>query len=127
MLAWLGPKARDAIPMLKRGLTDERLQVRFSSAVALANIEPSAENALPVLIEGLGHLEDPDLALEGVPTTLGRLGPAAKAASPVLVALVEKGSDWSDLLDALVQIDPGRKTLRAGTCARLEAQRSRGC
>ncbi len=109
VLSWLGPKARDAITLLKRGLTDQRLQVRFSSAVALANIEPSTEHAVPVLIEALEHLQDRDLALDGVPTTLGRLGPVAKAALPVLVALVEKGSDWPDLLEALVQIDPDGK------------------
>jgi HEAT repeat protein len=109
LLAWLGPKAREAIPLLKRALADERKQVRFSAAIALAGIEPPAELAVPVLIEALGHLDDGDLEVHDVPTALARLGPAAKAAMPALIALVIQGHARRNILETLVQVDPDGK------------------
>ena len=54
-LAWLGSKARETVPALRAALTDRRPQVRISAAVALAHIEPSAPESIPVLIEALNH------------------------------------------------------------------------
>jgi HEAT repeat protein len=107
LLAWLGPKARDAVPALRPALADNRMQVRFSGAVALAHIQPGAAEPIPVLIEALSHLDDRDLDVANVPDALAQLGPAAQAALPKLVALVKKGTQWSDVLEALVRIDPG--------------------
>jgi HEAT repeat protein len=108
-LACLGPKAREAVPSLRALLTDKRLEVRANAAVALAYIEPSLGESIPVLIEGLNHLDDNTLDVLEVPQALAQLGPKAKAAIPTLIGLVKKERDDSDVLNALVQIDPEGK------------------
>ncbi|MGP0065868.1 MAG: HEAT repeat domain-containing protein, partial [Isosphaeraceae bacterium] len=92
-LAWLGPKAREAVPSLRETLTDKRFQVRIYAAGALAHIEPAATDSIPVLIEALKHPDDRDLDVMEVPGALARLGPRAKAALPTLIDLVTKGAD----------------------------------
>ncbi len=108
-LAWLGPQAREAAPALRAALADKRPQSRYSAAVALVSIDPPSPESIPVLIEALNHLEDRDLELSNVPSTLARLGPRAKAALPTLIGLPIRGSDDTDVLKALVQIDPEGK------------------
>jgi HEAT repeat protein len=105
-LAWLGPKAREAVPALRAALMDHRRQVRFSAAVALAHIEPSATESVPVLIEALKHRDDEELNLRDVPGALARLGPKAQVALPTLIGLAKEGAAERDDLKALVQIDP---------------------
>ncbi len=105
-LAWLGPKAREAVPALRTALADRRPQVRFSAATALARIEPSVTESLPVLIEALDHLHDETLEVMEVPEALARLGPRARAALPTLIGLAKKGPDDTGLLETMMQIDP---------------------
>ncbi len=105
-LALLGLKAQQAIPSLHAALTDKRPQARISAAVALAHIDPAAAESIPALVEGLNHLDDNTLDAEYVPAALARLGPKARTAIPTLIDLVKKKSDHSDVLTALVQIDP---------------------
>jgi HEAT repeat protein len=110
-LAALGPKDREAVPALRAALADKRTQVRISAAVALANIDPSAVEAIPVLIEALKQFDPEEQGAEvldvgWVPRTLARLGPRAKAALPVLIAIVKKVPEFPELLKTLVQIDP---------------------
>ena len=109
LLALLGPKAREVVPSLRVALTDKRLPVRISAAVALAHIDPSASEAVPVLIEGLMHGDDQDLDVSGVPDALARLGPRARQALPELIGHMHKGLDEADVVQALVQIDPEGK------------------
>ena len=89
-------------------MTDQRLQVRIYAAVALAHIEPSAVESIPVLIEALKHPPDLDAGL--VAERMARLGTRAKAALPILIGLVKNESDNTlflpELLEVLVQIDP---------------------
>jgi HEAT repeat protein len=124
-LAWLGPRAPEATPSLRGALSDKRLQVRISAAVALAHIDRSATEAIPALIEGLNHLLDDDpfrvivrevlgddtprVAVREVPRALARLGPKARPAIPTLIGLVKTECDVPDVHMALVQIDPGGK------------------
>jgi HEAT repeat protein len=108
-LAWLGARARDATPALRRALSDSRIQVRISAAVALTAIEPSSVDAIPVLIESLDQREDRNLDLTDVPAALARLGPRARAALPRLISLATKTRDDPDVYKALVQIDPEGK------------------
>jgi len=108
-LAWLGPKACEAVPSLRAALTDKQLEVRVSAAVALAYIEPSEAESIPALIEGLNHLDDNTLDVQEVPQALARLGPKARAAIPTLVGLVRKRCEDWDVHMALVQIDPEGK------------------
>ncbi len=104
-LAWLGPKAREVIPSLRAALTDKRPQVRFSAAIALAQIAPSVTESIPVLIEALNYLDDEVIEVGEVPKALARLGYRAKAALPSLIGLVRKGTHDTDLMMALVEID----------------------
>jgi HEAT repeat protein len=108
-LAWLGPKARETVPALRAVLADRRPQTRFSAAIAIAFIDPSAPEALPVLIEALKHLEDREIDVSHAPRALARLGPDAKAALPTLTGLVTKGWDDPAVFKALVEIDPEGK------------------
>jgi HEAT repeat protein len=113
-LAWLGPKAREAVPALRTALTDKRPQVRFSAAEALAFIDPPAADAIPVLIEGLNYLNDQEISVSGVPSALAHLGPEAKAALPALIAVVTKRCEDTDVIRALAQIDlEGRECVPA--------------
>ncbi len=111
LLPWLGSKARAAVPDLRRALTDERVQVRVDAAEALASIDPSATEAVPVLIEALDH--HPDEAL-GIPNALAKFGPAAASAIPSLLAQLTPETSDPDAIRALVQIDPeGRRCVPA--------------
>ncbi len=112
-LAWLGPKAREAIPTLSGALTDGRPEVRIYAAIALAHIDATNTKAVPVLIEGLRQR---DLARWGgdVPGALARLGPIAKVALSAMIALVLDGDADPAVLEAIVQIDPdGEKCVPA--------------
>jgi HEAT repeat protein len=105
-LACLGSRAREATPSLRGALSDKRLQVRIFAAVALAHIEPSATGSIPVLIEGLNHLDEmPRVVVREVPRALARLGPKARPALPTLIGLVHKECDDPQVCLALVQID----------------------
>ncbi|HEV3164424.1 MAG TPA: HEAT repeat domain-containing protein, partial [Isosphaeraceae bacterium] len=108
-LTCLGPKARAAAPALRGALMDKRPQVRINAAVALARIDPSATEAIPVLIEALNHLTDETLDVYLVPRALGWCGPRARSAMPALIGLVKKDLDDEEILKALVLIDPEGK------------------
>ena len=113
-LAWLGPKARAASTDLRAALRDRRPQCRFAAAVALASIDPASPESIPVLIEALTHLKDDEIDMLEVPGALARLGPRANAALPALIDLVRAGCDDTDVLRAMVQIDPdGRECVPA--------------
>jgi HEAT repeat protein len=111
-LALLGPTAREAVPALRAALTDKRFRLRSLAAVALAHIDPSAGESIPVLIQALKRLDAggldaaEDLDVGDVPGALAWLGRRARAALPVLIGLVNKEDADSELLKALVQIDP---------------------
>ena len=103
-LAKLGPRARAAIPALRQALTHPQLRVRIDAAIALTSIDPPAPDAVRVLVAALDpHQED----AWKVPEALGRLGPEAVAALPVLIGLLNKGPAREDVIEALVRIDPG--------------------
>ncbi len=109
LLVWLGPKAHEAAPSLRAALTDKRLAVRLSAAIALVHIDPSATEVVPFLIEGLKHQDDQDLEVYGSADALALLGPRAKAALPELIGLVNKGSADNGVVKGLAQIDPEGK------------------
>jgi HEAT repeat protein len=115
LLAWHGPRAIAAAPRLRAMLSDGRLRFRVNAAVILAQIDRSATNVIPVLVEGLSPHDDEAVAAEDdVARALARFGPQAKSALPVLASLVTKGWASSDVLKALVKIDPdGEKCLPA--------------
>lgn len=110
-LSWLGTKAKEAVPTLRRALTADPACIRVDAAKALAAIDPSATEAVPVLIDAIDH--HPDEALD-VPDALAKFGPAARSAIPSLIArLTPDGSDPA-AVRALVRIDPeGRQCVPA--------------
>jgi HEAT repeat protein len=108
-LAWLGQRSGEAAPALRAALADKRPQVRFSAAVAVAFIEPTCAETVPVLIEALNYLNDEEIDVSATPRALAHLGPKANAALPALIGLAQKVHDRGDILRALVQIDPGGK------------------
>jgi HEAT repeat protein len=123
-LAWLGARAREATPSLRSALSDKRLRMRIAAAVALAHIEPSATEAIPVLIEGLNHLDDetPRVVVREVPRALARMGPKARPAIPKLIGLVKNECDDPNIHMALVQIDPEGKECVPALISALDHQ-----
>ena len=68
LLAWLGPKAGDAIPALKDALSSEPIASScLRGGRARPRVEPGADQAIPVLIEGLEHLKDRNLNVADLP------------------------------------------------------------
>ena len=122
-LAKFGPAAKAAIPALIDALKDPNEYVRINSAAALLVIDPTNEQAEPVLIEGIekskslrlqwfaaykldkfGSPSVSDLVKLATHDNAGvrriaiyglhRIGPAAKAAIPVLTkALTDENQD----------------------------------
>ena len=117
-LTLLGPGSKPVVPWLRLALKDPRAQVRIDAAIALARIDPSGGEAIPVLIDALDHpIHNDKIAYDGVPAALGHIGPAAKGAIPVLKGLMGKPAGVffrSEIVRTLVQADPeGRESIPA--------------
>lgn len=93
----LGPAARPAVPALTAVLGWEDSSSRISAAIALGAIlaaspvSPGGADPLPTAVAALGRaLGDPHLSvrLESA-KALGQIGPAASAAIPALIAVLE--------------------------------------
>jgi HEAT repeat protein len=83
-LATVGPRAKSAVPDLKRLLSDPKPAVSLESALALVEIvEAEVVEAIPVLIIGLQSDKEPTIIRSA--RALGAFGPAAKAAVPELI------------------------------------------
>ncbi|MDT9701339.1 HEAT repeat domain-containing protein [Streptomyces sp. P17] len=123
--AW-GPAARDAIPVLMRLLDTEHA---VAAAAALWSVDGGASAVLPVL---LGELVHPDARRWGVAVeTLGRMGPAARAALPELRRVTESAGSAdrrATAACALWQIggeaEPVRPALRSAWLERPGLRRS---
>ncbi len=111
MLAAMGPRAKAAVPALKKALASRTDLVQVHAARALWQIERWPE-AVPFLVERLaGHNSaSRAAAAEG----LAEIGPEARPAIPALVLVCQSigGSDTGDLIvrpaaaRALLKIDP---------------------
>jgi HEAT repeat protein len=80
----LGPKAKDALPVLIKALDDQDKQVWSNSVSAIAAIGPEAKEAIPALIDDLDSKRgrgqrgfDKNQALVRSAYALTRIGPAA--------------------------------------------------
>jgi HEAT repeat protein len=87
-LARLGP---DAIPALRRGLTNENHRVRHECAEVLGEFGTQAADAVPQLIRML----DESPGAESVITTLGKIGAAARPAIPLICKQLDAESSWT--------------------------------
>jgi HEAT repeat protein len=114
VIAEIGPKAAAAVPALIKVLKeDDEPEDRREAILALAAIGEASEPAVPTLID---VVKSKDAVLLG-PTlyALGRIGPKAKEAQPVMEALA-KASDTPPAIVATVawamaKINPGDKDL----------------
>jgi RNA polymerase sigma factor (sigma-70 family) len=121
-LGRIGPEAAGAVPALTELLRDRTTLECAVATTALGRIGPAAKDAVPLLIDMLqdtGWRKFPfDRALvpfyasqfETIPsanaaTTLGEIGPAAKAAIPALQAVRDRETQ-SAARDAIRKIDP---------------------
>ncbi len=105
VLADIGPAAKDAVPEIKKSLSDSKVEVAMQAALTLAAIGPDAKDATPELIAALNN---PSNAVRfGAAYALGKIG--AKDAAPSLEKLMAENKSqflcavcaW-----ALVEINP---------------------
>jgi HEAT repeat protein len=103
-LAWIGPAARDAVPVLlenmKKGFGEQDL-------MALGEIGPVSKEVVPALIEIVKGKNF--ISQRAAIAALGSIGPEAKAAAPVLLEALKR--ETNGFLDdsvryALPRIDP---------------------
>ena len=112
-LGTLGAKAKPAIPALTDLLADSKDEVREAAATALWKIERNP-HVVPVLVDRLENARDYQTCVR-VLKILSEIGPAAKAAVPVIarkieepgVSFVPRTVDLGQLaLETLTKIDP---------------------
>ena len=91
-IRYVGPEAREAIPVLRETLKDRNSSYRQCALEALINIGPEEKGVLPVVIEKLNDRTDP--ILSGIAAQgLGKLGARAKEAVPALIDLLRTGEE----------------------------------
>ncbi len=84
-LAWIGPAAKPAIPLLVRATTNANPRVRASALWALGEIHAEPELCVPCLIQALNDSDD--WARLSAAHALGKFGTDAKSAVPALTEL----------------------------------------
>lgn len=131
----------DAVKALTPLLKDDSLWVRASAAWAIGRVGPKAKGAARPMVEALSEelRRDPSLAtagqrlrVENLVYGLGRLGPAASAAIPLLVTVLYDGTDSLRMLSSEALAGVGGKSAKPLAAAvksgpmpvRLEAARS---
>lgn len=85
----IGYRTVEGIHFLSRTLKHESSDVREEAAIALADVGPSAKDAVTALVEALKdpHEKVRDKAAEG----LGNIGPQASGAIPALIEVIRNG------------------------------------
>ena len=133
----IGPDAKDGVPALVEGLKDENINVRRYAAGALGQIGSNAKEAVSALVQALKDNNDvvrryeetwlhpkkedgPSRLRRSIVEALGRIGPEAKEAVPLIAwslkddyapnvrvaaaeALGEIGSKATEAVPALVE------------------------
>jgi hypothetical protein len=84
-LAWIGPAARPAIPLLMRAATNANPRIRADALWALGEIHAQPEVCVPQLIQALKDTDD--WARLSAAHALGMFGPEAEPAVPSLTEL----------------------------------------
>jgi HEAT repeat protein len=110
-LGKIGTHAPTAAEALKKSLADKDCSVRIAAAEALSKIDPQNMQGIHMLIETL-KTKDKAMFREGrygamshdAIAALGRIGPAAKAAVPALIAAVKEEDSDPDHLTAAAAI-----------------------
>ncbi len=84
-LAWIGPAAKPAIPLLVKATTNANPRVRASALWALGEVHAEPELCVPCLIQALNDSDD--WARLSAAHALGMFGTDAKSAVPALTDL----------------------------------------
>lgn len=93
ILAELGQAAKPALPEMIAGLGDEDPVYRSDAAMAIAAIGPEAVSAAPALEKILADESLPPPVRYTAAYGLGRIGPGAEVAEPLLRTLTESDDD----------------------------------
>ncbi|MBI4801706.1 MAG: HEAT repeat domain-containing protein [Elusimicrobia bacterium] len=84
---------KEVIAALKRHLYDTDKSVRYNTAEALAGMDTSVKDVIPILIE---ELKDKDMKPDTAALALRHFGPEARDAVPIIIDLMKKeGIDYS--------------------------------
>lgn len=120
-LAWIGPAAKPAIPMLLRVTTNANPKLRANALWALGEIHAEPELCVPALIHALADADD--WARLSAAHALGMFGADAKSAVPSLSALTNTSAAFNgamlaermqlrvEVRNALRKIEPARETV----------------
>ena len=88
-LAWIGPAAKSAIPLLLKAATDSNSKVRANALWALGAIRAEPELCVPELIRALN--DSNSWAQLSAARALGMFGTNAQSAIPSLTAIAHAG------------------------------------
>lgn len=110
-LAWIGPTASPALPMLSGAVTNSDARVRANALWALGEIRAEPELCVPKLIGGLG---DSNTWVQlSAAHALGMFGPDAEAAIAPLSELTNAGIPVSGIVGMDIQVSiEARNALR---------------
>jgi HEAT repeat protein len=112
----MAPDTEAAVPQLGEALRDKYPMIRMDAVIALHRMGAEARGAVPALIKAL---QDPDnwrplgsfhmSVAQMAVSSLGRIGPDARAAKEVLAGLLDDGHHSPEardqILEALAKID----------------------
>ena len=115
VLGRFGPPAAPATDALAQLVEDKDTRTAQEAVIALANIGPGANGAVPALVKALQNPSDGNANLAGIIYALGKIGPAAAEAKPALLGILS-GQDRALALDsawALARIEPGSAEMAA--------------
>ena len=117
-------RAKEAIPLMTAALAREGDDIQNTAAKSLANAGPGAAKAVPQLAKVAASGDS--WAAKCSVIALGRIGPPAREALPVLTAMFDAGRPYRmDVARSLWNIDPLQaQKIVPVLIARLEAQRS---
>jgi HEAT repeat protein len=106
----LAKMGETAVPPLIEGMKSDKAHVRWTCAIALGRIGPSAKAAVPSLMTALSDPEQKGLyrVAEVAAEALGQIGPAAVSAIPALIDALRKShiSMQFPVAKALKEIGP---------------------
>jgi len=92
-LAWIGPSAKAAVPLLLQAATNSDTRLRANALWALGDIHSQPELCVPVLIRALRDFNGP--ARLSAAHALGRFGADARPAIQPLTELAKPGAELS--------------------------------
>ena len=121
LLAEIGPAARPALAEIVAGLSDADDNYRTESAMAIAAVGPGAEEAIGPLQRVLEDAAAEPSLRYAAAYALGRIGPAALPAEPLIRRLVESDDELMATVAvwAALKIKPEDRTLFDAAIPRL--------